>query len=164
MGRCGGIVVVQNTSSQVLIYPKKLLYSTCWKFYWVLFNQLTSDTKLAFVKAPLICQYIIQVQAQVISLQSGQKKSDLSFSGRSLSHWTHPATDPESLGPQHLRVYLSIKARNLCLSVCVCVCVCVCVPQISLQIRITLTWDLQHGCCVVEWCATLHLFGLQWYC
>ena len=45
----------------------------------------------------------------------------------------------------------------------VCVCVCVCVPQISLRIRITLTWDLQHGCCVVQRCATSHLFGLQWY-
>ena len=49
--------------------------------------------------------------------------------------------------------YLSIKARNLCLSVCVL--------QISLQIRIRLTWDFQHGCCVVQGCAISHLFGLN---
>ena len=42
---------------------------------------------------------------------------------------------------------LSIKEKNLCLSVSLCVCVCVCVPQISLQIRIRLTWEFQHGCC-----------------
>ena len=29
-------------------------------------------------------------------------------------------------------------------------CVCACKPQISLQIRITLTWEFQHGCCVVQ--------------
>ena len=38
-----------------------------------------------------------------------------------------------------LETHLSIKARNLCLSVCVCV------PQISLQIRIRLTWKFPHG-------------------
>ena len=54
-----------------------------------------------------------------------------------------------------IRLYLPIKARNLC--------VCVCVPQISLQIRIRLTWEFQHGCCLVQGCATSDLFGLQWY-
>ena len=53
---------------------------------------------------------------------------------------------------------LSIKARNLCLSVCLFVCV----PQKYLQIRIRLTWKLQHGCCLVQGCAMSHLFGLQW--
>ena len=38
--------------------------------------------------------------------------------------------------------HLSVKAWTLCLSVCLCVCVCVCIccPQISLWIRIRLTW------------------------
>ena len=57
-------------------------------------------------------------------------------------------------GPSHL----SIKARNLCLSVCLCVFLK------YLRIRIRLTWEFQHGCCVFQGCATSDLFGLQWYC
>ena len=62
--------------------------------------------------------------------------------------------------------YLSIKTRKLSVCVCVCVraCVRVCVPEISLQIRIRLTWEFQHGCCMVEGCATPDLFRLQRYC
>ena len=59
--------------------------------------------------------------------------------------------------------HLSIKARNLCLSVCVwlSVCLCMCASNISADQDQT---DLRVGCCVVQGCATSHLFGVQLYC
>ena len=61
---------------------------------------------------------------------------------------------------EHMNRHTSLYNSKESLSVCLSVCVCVCVPQISLLIRIRLTWEFQHGCCLVKGCATLHLFGL----
>ena len=58
---------------------------------------------------------------------------------------------------------ISLYKTKESLSVCLSVLMCWCVGQISLHIRLRLTWDSQHGCCLVQGCATSHLFGLRWY-